>query len=316
MEKTGSGVAKLLVAYDGSGFARGALSELRFSGLPVKAQVIIISVCELWLPIVDQTRGGLPLDKELAEYFQKHREQVERNMAETTAIACQARDELLKYFPDWSVDVEIVSGSPASQILSKAEEFHPDIIVVGERGLSSDQDVGLGSAAQTVLSDAICSVRIARLKSHVADSPRRIMIGFDGSAGSMTAVKAVASRVWKTKPEIRLVTVTDPFTLLKPGRAFDPIPGMTEGLVEGEEKWVQTLAMGALQILRGSDLSVGLHLYSGNSRMVLIREASEWDADAIFLGAHAQELKHRFSSLGCVAAAIANRASCSVEVVR
>ncbi len=315
MLKTDSGIAKLLIAYDGSGSAHGVLSELRSSGLPQKAQVIIISVCEIWLRLITPTREA-PLDRKLAEYFQKHREQVERNLAETSTIACEAREELLRYFPDWSIDVEVVSGSPALQILLKAEAFHPDIIVVGERGLSSEKDSALGSTAQTVLSDAKCPVRIARLKPQMERSQPRIIIGFDGSPGSFTAVNSVASRAWKTKPEIRLVTITDPFTLLKPGRAFDPIPGMSEGTMEGEEKWVQMLAKSALQLLDDSGLSAALHSYSGNPRMLLTREAETWDADAIFLGAHSLEHQLRLSSLGCVALAIANRAYCSVEVVR
>lgn len=316
MEKTGSGIAKLLIAYDGSGCAHGALSELRFSGLPLKAQVIIISVCEIWLPLIDRRRGEVPLDTELADYFQKHREQVERNMAETTTVACQAREELRRYFPDWNVEIEVASGSPAFQILSKAEAFQPDLIVVGARGLSSDEDVGLGSTARTLLSNAKCPVRIARLKPQMADSRPKIVIGFDGSPGAMKAIKSVASRTWRTMPEIRLVTITDPFTLLNPGRVFDPIPGMSEGTMEGEHKWVQLLATGALQLLSEAGLSAGLHSYSGNPRMVLTREAGTWDADAVFLGAHSQKLQPPLSSFGCVALAISSRTSCSVEIVR
>jgi len=315
MAESGSGIAKLLIGYDGSGYAHGALSELRFSGLPVKAQVIIISVCEIWLPPIN-TEPEIPVDQELAEYFQKHLEQVERNLAETRTIASQAREELLRYFPDWVVDVEIVSGSVALQILSMAEGFRPDIIVVGERGLSSESNAGMGTTAQTVLSDAKCPVRIARLKPQLARSHSRIIIGFDGSPGSMTAVRRVASRAWKTKPEIRLVTITDPFTLLNPGRAFDPIPGMSEGTMEGEEKWVEMLAMSALQLLNDTGLSACVHSYSGNPRMVLTREAESWNADAIFLGAHSFPRQLQFSSLGCVALAVANRVSCSVEIVR
>lgn len=315
MVKSGSGISKVLVAYDGSGFAHGVLSELRFGGLPLKAQVTIISVGEIWLPPIN-TSPEVTLDNKLSEYFQKHREQVERNLAETCTIAGEAREELLRYFPDWRIDVEVVSGSPALQILLKAEEIQPDLIVVGERGLSSDQDFGLGSTAQTVISDAKFPVRISRLKPQVVRSQPRIVIGFDGSPGSMTALKSVASRAWKTKPEIRLITITDPFTLLKPGRAFDPIPGMSEGTMEGEEKWVQMLAVSALELLRDSGLSATSHSYSGNPRIVLTREAKIWDADAMFVGAHSLERQPQLSSLGCVALAIANRSSCSVEVVR
>lgn len=230
MAKNGSGISKVLIAYDGSGFAHGVLSELRLSGLPQKAHAVIISVCEIWLPPVNPL-PEVPFGRELAEYFQKHGEQVDRNMAEASMIAGHAREELLRYFPDWSIEIDVVSGSPAREILLKAAEFQPDLIVVGERGLSSNQAVGLGSTAQAVLSNAKCSVRISRIKLD-ARSHQRIIIGFDGSPGSMSAVKMVASRAWTTMPQIRLVTITDPFTLLNPGRVFDPIAGMSEGTME------------------------------------------------------------------------------------
>lgn len=315
MLKPGTGTTKLLVGYDGSGCAHGTLSELRSSGLPMKAQVVIISVCEIWLPPINPS-PNLPMEREMAEYFQKHGEQVERNLAETNTIACDAREELLRYFPDWSIEVEVVSGSPARQILSRAEGFLPHIIVIGERGLSSDSETGLGSTALTVLSEAKCGVRIARLKHQELNPRSRIIVAFDGSPGSMAAIKVVASRSWRTKPEIRLVIITDPFTLLKPGRAFDPIPGMCEGTMEGEENWVRMLAVKAVQLLLDSGLSAAVHSYSGNPRMVLPREAKTWNADAVFVGAISGTSLPKMYSLGCNALAIANRAGCSVEVVR
>lgn len=212
MRRSGSGIPKLLIAYDGSGYAYGALRELRSRGLAQKAQVIIISVCEIFLLLID----------------------------------------------------------PA---------------VVGERGLSSDQSLGLGSTSQKVLSESKCTVRIARPKRQVVYSQPRIIVGSDGSLGSIAAVKMVASRAWKTKPEIRLVIVNDPFTLWKPGRALDPIPGMSEGTMAGEEKFVEMLAVSALPLLCDSGLSATAHSYSGNPRMVLTREAQIWDADAVFVGA-------------------------------
>ena len=132
----------------------------------------------------------------------------------------------------------------------------------------------------------------------------------------MLAVETVASRSWKTKPEIRLITVTDPFTLLIPGRAFQPIPGMCEGRMKGEEKWVETLTANALQVLGDAGLSATLHIHSGNPRMILVREAKNWEADSVFIGANSLQFQPEFYSLGCVASAIAARSSCSVEVVR
>jgi len=41
---------KLLIAYDGSSSADAALDDLKKAGLPAKAEVLIFSVAEVWLP--------------------------------------------------------------------------------------------------------------------------------------------------------------------------------------------------------------------------------------------------------------------------
>ena len=315
MIKNAHKIKKILIAYDGSGYSRSALNELRHSGLPATAEAIIISVSEIWLP-VGYEDSEINVDPDVSEYYEKHREQTNRDLTETKAIVTAAREELLRYFPNWQINTEVVCGSPATEILSRASEFKPDLIVVGPQGLSSDRETGLGSISHKILATAKCSVRISRLKPNPPLSRLKIMIGFDGSDGSMAAVRAVALRPWKTKPEVRLLTVTYPFTLLEPGRVFQPIPGMSEGRMAGEEKWVKALAADALQILLDKGFSATLNICSGNPRIILSREAQEWDADSIFVGAHSRQPQHEFYSIGCVASAIASRADCSVEIVR
>src|ERR1035437_1459095 len=93
---------RILIAYDGSGYAHGVLSELLLSGLPNEAEVMIVTVSEIWLSLGVQTAEEC-LDKDIAEYFLKHREQAERNLKEARVIVRQARAELLRYFPDWNI---------------------------------------------------------------------------------------------------------------------------------------------------------------------------------------------------------------------
>lgn len=309
---------KILIAYDGSGYSHASLCDLQKAGLPPEVEVIVLSVMENWLsPAVAQEEIHAVADSEVAEYFQKYYQQANRNLAESKSIADQAKQELLRYFPGWTIKTEAVLGSAASKILLRSLEFKPDLIVVGAQGLSAFSQTGLGSISQRVLTEAGCSVRVARSNNDDAASPElRIAIGFDDSPGSMAAVESVASRQWRRKTEIRLVIVTEPLVALISGRVFQTIPGWSEGRMKGEQKWVETLAVEALQTLRNAGLSATLHVYSGNPRLVLAQETANWHADCIFVGARAEGSRLERLFLGSVSAAVAARANCSVEVVR
>ncbi len=308
---------KIIIAYDGSGYSRGSLGDLRQAGLPPVAEVIILSVSEVWLsPAIKQEELVTIADRDIADYFQNYYDQADRDLAEAKVISEQAKEELARYFPRWTIKTEAFFGSPAMIILSRAIEFKPNLIVMGPQGLSSFSETGLGSISQKVLSDAVCSVRVTRGKDNVTPLPQRILIGFNNSPGSLTAVETVAKRKWLEKPEIRLVTVTELLIPLIPGRVFQPIPGFSEGRMKGEQKWVEALAAKALQILSNAGLSATFHVCSGNPRLVLAQEAEVWQADSIFVGANSFQAHFQPHDLGCVSSAIAARAACSVEVIR
>ena len=303
---------KILIAYDGSGYSHAALDDLCRAGLPDKADVLVISVSEVWLsPQTEQTRSLDCSDTDTLEYFQMHSEQMDRNFIKTKEILSEAEDELQKHFPYWTIKSESMAGSPAQIILQKSTAFAPNLIVVGPRGLSSERGSGLGSVSQNVLSYSRFPVRIGRGSSATNVDQLKIVICFDGSACSLEAVKTVLLRDWQGRPEFRLFVVTDPFIALIPGRVFQVIPGVPEGRTKGEEKWVKDLAEPALRLLGNSGLTVSVHIYSGNPRIMLVNGSNEWKADAVFVGMNSRQ-SH---SLGCVAAAVAARASCSVEVI-
>ncbi len=306
-----------MIAYDGSGYSHASLGDLQQAGLPPEADILVLSVAEVWLaPAVKQQAIETVADGDVAEYFQKYYEQADRNLAESKLIAEQAKEELLGYFPRWTIKTKAVFGSAASVILSRAFEFKPHLLVMGSQGLSSFSRTGLGSISQKVLNESACPVRIGRGKGEISPLGLKIVIGFDNSPGSLAAVKSVASREWREKPEIRLLTITEPLIPLIPGRVLQPIPGWSEGKLKGEQKWVETLAAEALQTFRQAGLSATLRVCSGNPRLVFVGEAEKWHADAIFVGANSLDNSLERFLLGSVSAAVAARAHCSVEVVR
>ncbi|MEP7147717.1 MAG: universal stress protein [Acidobacteriota bacterium] len=303
---------KILIAYDGSGYSHSILRDLEFAGLPNRAEVLMISVSEAWLsPTTVDVGDDTRVEDDTFEYFRKHSEQMDRNLEGTRGIIVEAKEELQRLFPKWIIDTESTTGSPGQAILQRAVAFSPDLIAVGARGLSSDTGSGLGSVAQKILSESQIPVRIVRGNVESDSDRLKIAICFDNSPRSLEAVETVALRYWRGKPDFRLYVITDPLVALIPGRAFQVIPGIPEGRMKGEEKWVKFLAEKGMKILRNAGLAGSVHIYSGNPRVMLVNETNEWKADTIFIGKNSQ----RSNSLGCVASAVASRASCTVETI-
>jgi hypothetical protein len=49
---------KILIAYDGSSCADSALEDLRHAGLPPLAETVVLSVSELWMPVLESVGAG------------------------------------------------------------------------------------------------------------------------------------------------------------------------------------------------------------------------------------------------------------------
>ena len=73
-------------------------------------------------------------------------------------------DRARKEIVEFGVPVETVAvvGQPGKEIVSQAEQLHPELIVMGTRGLSSLQEVLLGSVSEYVLRHAPCPVALQR----------------------------------------------------------------------------------------------------------------------------------------------------------
>lgn len=309
---------KVLVAYDGSRCSEAALDDLVRAGLPESCETLVISVAEVWLPPPNGNGNvtGIKLDTEYEEMIQEHYDKNRKSVAEAETFANHAKKRLQAMFPKWRVRSEATYGSPAWEILARCDEFKPDLIVVGSHGRSAINRFFLGSISQKVLTEAHCSVRVARGRIEVDPTPVRIVIGFDGSKGAQAAVDAVASRPWRDYSEIRLVAATEEVTPSAVGRFICPITRLVEEVNETERDWIEKLADNALTKLRSNNITATLHLHAGNPKNVLVEETEKWNADCIFVGANALGSRLERFLLGSTSAAVAARAHCSVEVVR
>ena len=296
---------KIVIGYDGSDCAGAALDDLQRAGLPPAVEALVISVAEQWLPppppssyeIVDETFaegiiGGVIEAKR----------QASQAVEDAHSRAFQASKVVQSLFPNWSVSAEGYSGSPAREILRRAEEWEADLIVVGSYGRSALGRLILGSVSQRVVTAAACSVRVARHQAKEKDSPVRIIIGIDGSPGSEIAVRKVAARIWPKDSEVRLVTSVDP---------------LHEYAMEPEDKFafMRSIHKAAETTLRTAGLQIESLIKEEDPKLLLIAEAERWGADSIFVGARGLNRVERFL-LGSVSTAIVGRAHCSVEVAR
>src|SRR5688572_15260547 len=311
-------IMKILVAYDGSRCSEAALDDLVAAGLPDSCEAHAISVAEVWLPPPNGAGDvtGIKLDAASERMIQRHYERNRKVVAEAGTLACHAKKRLKGMFPGWRITSEATYGSPAWEILDRADVFKPDLIVVGSHGRSVISRFFLGSISQKVLTEAHCSVRVARGHIEVDPSPARIVIGFDGSKGAQAAVDAVAARTWHKYSEVRLIAVTEEVYPSAVGRFMEPSTQTAEEVSESEREWIELLADSALNKLEAKNITATLHLHPGNPKNVLIEQAEHWNADCIFVGANAFGGRLERFLLGSTTAAVAARAHCSVEVVR
>lgn len=310
---------KILIGYDGSECADAALDDLTHAGLPPKGEAHILAVTEMWLP------PPPPSAYEIVEEARKAKSpaELQRDYArsggaakEALALAERARDRVQTKFPDWKVTADSSCGSAAWELVAKADEWKPDLIVVGSHGRTALGRFVLGSVSQRVLTEALCSVRIARGRVEESDSPARIVVGTDGSPASEEALRAVAARQWPAQSEVKVVLVDDPLAPDFLGKLIPPLEKILEEDRREERAWIEEISKRAIDILRSTGIKVTCEVMEGDPKRELPEAAEQWGADCIFVGS--QGFSNRFERfvLGSVSAAVAARAHCSVEVVR
>jgi len=310
---------KILIGYDGSNCAEAALDDLMRAGLPETAEAHIMSIAEVWLP------PPPPSSYEIVEEARKAQSpaELQRDFAkrcpaakEALALAHDACERVRTKFPNWKVTADSSCGSPAWELVAKADQWQPDLIVVGSHGRTALGRFVLGSVSQRVLTEAYCSVRIARGRVEEPDSPVRIIVGTDGSEASEEALRSVSARKWPAKSEVRVVLVDDPVAPDFLGKVIPPLEKMIEEDRREERAWLEEISKRSLDILRAADIKVACVLREGDPKHELCKAAEEWGADCIFVGSAGFSNRFERFVLGSVSAAVAARAHCSVEVVR
>ncbi len=286
---------KILIAYDGSECARAALDDLRSAGLPSQAKVRILTVQESWMPPPSSYEILADATREM----------------EMLAFAQEAAVILRSAFPQWEVKPQVEVGTPGSVLLHLADDWQPDLLVVGSHGRSALGRFFLGSVSQKAVTEAHGNVRIARGRIQEPGTPLRLLLGIDGSPGAAAAVNLVAQRHWPENTELKLINAA----WVLPPMASEPATAALLAWSTNEQAQISAAVASARQKLQAAGLQVTTLVKEQDPKHLLCDEAEKWGADCIFVGAKGVSRLERLL-LGSVSAAVAARAHCSVEVVR
>lgn len=293
---------KILLAIDDSRGAQSVITEALNRRWPDNTSFCILNVVDLrhWdeMPelIDDARRAGEKLVRQACDRFR---------------IAGR------------EVTGDVRLGFPDKAISKYAREWSADLIMIGSRGLNTVTRFLLGSVAQSVLRDAPCSVEVVRPRTaeHQTPHPMRILVATDGSTCSSLAVRTVAKRPWPKDTQVLVVTAVqlvapDALHFSSSVAPEYPTALLAEIWKEAEARAGEAV-IDARKILEHAGLKVSTYQSTPacEPRVVILDEASKWDADLIVVGSHGRHGVDRLL-MGSVSEAVAFHANCSVEVVR
>jgi nucleotide-binding universal stress UspA family protein len=293
---------KILIAYDGSGCAEAALDDLLRAGLPRQAEATVLTIAEELIP-APASFGAVDTTFPQAEFAAQRR---------ALELARQTCGRLQALFPEWELRAEAYLGTPGSTLIARADEWQPDLLVVGSHGRTALGRFFFGSVSQKVVNEARCSVRVARGRIVTpSDMPVRLVVGVDGSAGAAAAIAEIAARAWPLGSEVRVVNAA--WTI--PPVAEAEAVGRAIAWIAKENARVRKLVDKAADKLIEAGLRVSTVVREQEPKSLLCAEAESLRADCIFVGAQGLGRLKRVL-IGSVSAGVAARAHCSVELVR
>lgn len=304
---------KALLAIDGSATARAAVRAAATFPFPADTEVILLTV-----------EGDLLRADEAAALSSEARAMLDAS----TKGSRDALDELLQaeadVLRDAGLDVrpEIREGHAAAQIVAAAAAHDVDLIIVGSHGRTGYKRFFLGSVSTQVMQSADRSVLVVRdprdpdgdhpaPPSSATKRPRRLLLGFDGSAPSLRAVELCAGLALDDRDAVHLLTVLPTIHLYRQDIR------QVMGVVWQQRRAAETAALQAAAARfdhTASEISTAI-VEASDVGQAILDAAETFDADLIVLGHKGGGAIERFL-LGSVTPKVAHHSPISVLVVR
>jgi len=286
---------RILVASDGSTSSRAALETVL--GFP-------------W-PAASRARGVVALGGTGGGFGRAAQTALVRSLH---ANVEPLRKALRRRWPE--ADAMALHEAPAEALLSEARRFRARVVALGWRGYGTFRRLIAGSVSRRMVAQAPCSVLVARKASL---SVRRLVVGFDGSPPSQSAIGLLEQLEPPKGNRLYLVQVLEP--LLQPSLAR--VPAAIRAAMRQQLSRMETRrrrqAIGGLEAaaasLRGRGWRVSIQLRSGAPLAELLDTVKERAADVLVVGAIGVSRIERVL-LGSVAAGALDRCAVPVLIAR
>lgn len=206
----------------------------------------------------------------------------------------------------------VLRGRPADALLEWIDRHRPDLVIVGNRGVSPFERALLGSVSGELVDGSPVPVLVAR-----RPTIERVVVAVDGSEIAAETLATVRRWPFLALAEMRTLSVVTAPAAWWPG---DVVSGpetatadrlTTTGAIRDHEAIATDAAVG----LRTAGFRAEPEVLSGSPAHVIVAFARDWGADLVILGSHGRTGLARLL-LGSVARNVLHHAGCSVLIVR
>lgn len=286
---------KVLVAVDSLNTLDILFDEIAGRSWPAGTEAQVLS-------IVDDGAVPLKVWREEGYGVSAVRREMKRRGEQISALAVERLREI--GIPS---RVVIMRGDPAYLISFAARKWPADLIMIRAHNRKDFRNRLLGSVAKSVVESAPCSVEVVRKADPTAIAREfRVLLATDGSAASVAASRAIAEMNLPEDTEVRVVSAVNPIVY-----SLEEL-GLSRGT--GTDQAHRAIGS-AVHVLSGAPVKISAEVIAGRAGRKIIERARQWGADLIVLGTNERRGLSRLL-FGSTSAAVANRAHCSVRVVR
>lgn len=287
---------RIMVATDGSDDARAAVEWLARFPLPADAQPLAITVV---------TVPPSSLDIPTVRQFQ----QALRDEGLRTVDAARAR--LASRWP--AAQARLCEGEPRAELLRAIEEWAPDLVVLGARGLGTVAGALLGSVSLAVARHAACPVLVVKPGARPL---RTVLVAADSSPDAAAAAAFFASLPLERTLDVRVVGVVEPprFPGSAPASLQPVLRAAMDDIVKERSAGLEKALADVAGPLHGK-VSVREAVVVGRPGDTIVHEAAGGAADLVVVGARGLGHLTRLL-LGSVSELVLRHAECPVLIVK